>query len=128
VRVSTNSSLLSGDRALALLDAGLEWINVNVSDLGTDYERVYGIPFAPTRDNVERFIALARGRCVVCIIVVDHRRDETHLREVEAYWRSRGVDHVFRYGLVNRGGSLRLATAALPPPDPDDPGGESSRR
>jgi MoaA/NifB/PqqE/SkfB family radical SAM enzyme len=118
--VSTNGSLLSRDRALALLDAGLEWINVNVSDLGTDYERVYGLPFAHTLDNVERFTALARGRCVVCIIVVDHRRDETHLRDVEAYWRSRGVDHVIRYGLVNRGGSLRLAAVALPPPDPGD--------
>jgi MoaA/NifB/PqqE/SkfB family radical SAM enzyme len=126
--VSTNGSLLSRDRALALLDAGLEWININVSDLGTDYERVYGLPFAPTRDNVERFIALASGRCVVCIIVVDHRRDEIHMRDVEAYWRSRGVDYVFRHGLVNRGGSLRLAAVALPPPDPDEPPEEPERR
>jgi MoaA/NifB/PqqE/SkfB family radical SAM enzyme len=126
--VSTNGSLLSRDRALALLDAGLEWINVNVSDLGADYERVYGLPFARTRENVERFTALARGRCVVCIILVDHRRDETHLREVEAYWRSRGVDHVLQYGLVNRGGSLRLAAVALPPPDPADRGGEPEPR
>jgi MoaA/NifB/PqqE/SkfB family radical SAM enzyme len=119
--VSTNGSLLSRDRARALLDAGLEWININVSDLGTEYEQVYGLPFVRTRDNVERFIALARGRCVVCMIVVDHRRDESRLREVEAYWRSRGVDCVIRYGLVNRGGSLRLAAVALPSPDPDDP-------
>jgi MoaA/NifB/PqqE/SkfB family radical SAM enzyme len=118
--ISTNGSLLSRDRALALLDAGLDWINFNVSDLGADYERVYGLPFAATRDNVEQFIALALGRCVVCMIVVDHRRDEARLREVEAYWRSRGVDHVFRYGLVNRGGSLRRADVALPPPGPDE--------
>src|SRR5262245_9418007 len=77
--VSTNGSLLSHERAVALLEAGLQWINVNVSDLGADYDRMYGLPFTRTRENVERFIALARGRCVVCIIIVDHRRDEAHL-------------------------------------------------
>jgi len=126
--VSTNGSLLSRDRALALLEAGLQWINVNISDLGADYDRVYELSFTRTRENVERFIALARGRCVVCIIVVDHRRDETHLRSVEAYWRARGVDHVLRYGLFNRGGSLRLAAAAVPAPDPGDRSGEPELR
>src|SRR5262245_21597448 len=112
-QLSTNGALLSRERAVALLDAGLGWINVNVSDLGGDYERVYGLPFARTRDNVERFIELAGGRCVVCIVVVDHRHDATHLRVVEEYWRSRGVDHVLRFGLVNRGGSLPIpATGA----------------
>src|SRR5262245_65947755 len=32
--ISTNGSLLSRDRALALLAAGMPWINVHVSDLG----------------------------------------------------------------------------------------------
>ncbi len=119
-QLSTNGALLSHERAVALLDAGLDWVNFNVSELDADYERVYGVPFARTRDNVDRFIALARGRCVVCIVVVDHRRDATHLRTVEEYWRSRGVDYVMRFGLVNRGGSLRVAAAALPAPRPDD--------
>jgi MoaA/NifB/PqqE/SkfB family radical SAM enzyme len=126
--VSTNGSLLSRDRALALLEAGLQWIHVNISDLGADYDRVYDLPFTRTRENVERFIALARGRCVVWIIVVDHQCDETHLRAVEAYWRARGVDHVVRYGLINRGGSLRLAAAAGPAPDPGDRSGEPELR
>lgn len=112
--LSTNATLLTRARAAALLDAGLQWINVNVSDLDAAYDRTYGVPFGRTRDHLEQFIALAHGRCVVCVIVVDHRRDETHLRAVESYWRARGVTHVFRYGLVNRGGSLRTAAAALP--------------
>jgi len=122
--VSTNGSLLSRERALELLEAGLEWVNVNVSDVGADYDRVYDLPFTRTRENVERFIALARDRCKVCIIVVDHRRDATHLRSVEGYWRSRGADYVVPYGLTNRGGSLRLPAAAVPIPDPDDRSGE----
>jgi MoaA/NifB/PqqE/SkfB family radical SAM enzyme len=126
--LSTNGSLLSRDRAVALLEAGLQWINFNISDVGADYDRVYGVPFERTRENVEQFIALARGRCVVCVIIVDYHRDESHLRAVEAYWRARGVDHVIRYGLVNRAGSLRLAAAAVPAPDPRDRSGESERQ
>lgn len=121
--LSTNASLLSRERTVALLEAGLQWINVNVGDLGAAYDREYGLPFARTSENMERLIALARGRCVVSVIIVDHRRDESHLRAVEAYWRARGVGLVFRYGLINRAGSLRTAAAALPPPDPDDRAG-----
>ena len=84
-QLTTNGSLLSRATAVALLDAGLEWLTVNVSELGADYERVYGLSFARTRDNVEQFIDLARGRCVVGIVVVDHHRDEAHLRAVEDY-------------------------------------------
>lgn len=115
-QLSTNGSLLSRETGSALLDAGLTCINVNVSDIGEDYEQVYELPFPRTRDNVMRFIELARGRCVVCIIVVDHRRDPRHLRAMEEYWRARGVGHVLRFGLANRGGSLRTAGAALPAP------------
>jgi MoaA/NifB/PqqE/SkfB family radical SAM enzyme len=126
--VSTNGSLLSRERALELLEAGLHWINVNISDLGRTTIGCTTFRSQRTRENVEQFIALARGRCKVCIIVVDHRRDENHLRSVEAYWRARGADHVLRYGLTNRGGSLRLAAAAVPIPDPDDRSGEPELR
>jgi organic radical activating enzyme len=118
--LSTNGALLSRDLGRALLDAGLQWVNVNVAELDADYEHTYGLPFARTREHVDEFVALARGRCVVCIIVVDHRRDEAHLRAVERYWRARGVDAVVLYGLVNRAGSLRIPSAALPRPNGAD--------
>jgi MoaA/NifB/PqqE/SkfB family radical SAM enzyme len=111
-QLTTNGSLLSHEAATAMLDAGLMWINVSVSEIGEEYEQVYGLPFAQTRDNVLRFLDLAYDRCVVCIIVVDHRRDARRLRAIEDYWRSCGVDHVLRFGLVNRAGSLRLPDAA----------------
>lgn len=113
-QVSTNGALLTRATAEALLDAGLGTLNVNVGDLDADYERVYGLPFATTRDNVERFVALARGRCVVNVVVVDHRRDPEHLQRVGAYWRARGVDGVLPFGLVNRAGAVSLPSAALP--------------
>jgi organic radical activating enzyme len=120
-QVSTNGALLSQATSLALLDAGLGTINVNASDLDADYERVYALPFATTRDNVERFVALSRGRCVVNVVLVDHRRDPAHLRTLAAFWRARGVDHVLPFGLVNRAGAVRLPAAALPDA-PDDAG------
>lgn len=115
--LSTNGALLSHERAVALLDAGLVRLNVNVSDLGDEYERVYGLLFEQTRDNVERFVALSRGRCEVVVVLVDHRRDEAHLREAERFWRARGVDLIFPFGLINRGGSLRIPASLLPGDD-----------
>lgn len=120
-QVSTNGALLWPETTAALLAAGLSWINVNVSDIGEDYDRVYAMPFARTRDNLVRFIRIARGRCVVCIVVVDHRRDPAHLRAMEEYWRSLGADCVVPFGLVNRAGSLTIAEAALPIPPPSVP-------
>ena len=66
--MSTNGSLLSGDRALALLDAGLRVDQRQRLGPWPDYS-VYGIPFAPTRDAWSDS-SRSRGRCVVCIIVV----------------------------------------------------------
>jgi hypothetical protein len=59
---------------------------------------------------VERFIALARPLRGVHHRR-RHRRDETHLREVEAYWRSRGVDP--SSGMAS---SIAAAACASPPP------------
>ncbi len=113
-QLSTNGALLSRDTTTALLAARLEWINVNVSDIGEDYDRIYGIPFARTRDNVVRFLEAAHGRCTVCIVLVDHRRDPAHLGAMQEYWRAMGADHVWPFGFVNRAGSLQRPEVALP--------------
>lgn len=120
-QVSTNGALLSAETATALLDAGLGCINLNVSEVGDDYERVYGLPFERTRDNVVRVLELARGRCTICLIVVDHRRDPEHLRVTTDYWRARGAHIVEVYGFVNRGGSLATPAVAWPTPPPTTP-------
>ena len=62
--VSTNGALLNEDRGRALLDAGLQGIEINVGEEGDDYERLYGLPFAKTRENVIRFNEMAAGRAV----------------------------------------------------------------
>ena len=58
ISVSSNGSLLDEKRA-ALLDAGLQGIEINVSDEGGDYDEIYGLPFEKGDDNVVRFAQMA---------------------------------------------------------------------
>ena len=59
--VSTNGSLLDERRGQALLDAGLQGIEINVGEEGDDYEEIYGLPFEKTCENVVRFAEMARA-------------------------------------------------------------------
>jgi MoaA/NifB/PqqE/SkfB family radical SAM enzyme len=104
--LSSNAALLDERTAVALLDAGLSAIFINAGEIDGEYEAVYKLPFPRTRDNVARFVAMARDRCKVSIVLVDHRADRSHLRRVKAYWRTLGVEHYQRHDLNNRGGSL----------------------
>ena len=80
--MSSNAALLDERRGEALLDAGLQQININVGDRDEDYEQVYKLPFHKTRDNVLRFAEIARGRCEVHIVLVDFRRDREHIEKM----------------------------------------------
>jgi hypothetical protein len=99
-----------------LLDAGLTQLNVSVSDIGGEYERVYKLPFERTRDNVVRFLDSARGRCEVVVIVVDHHGDPPRRKSVVEFWRSLGVRRFIVFGLCNRAGSLDVDETVLAPP------------
>ena len=48
ISVSTNGSLLDEKRGAALLEAGLQGIEINVGDEGDDYDEIYGLPFEKT--------------------------------------------------------------------------------
>src|SRR5262245_54065883 len=67
--LSTNGALLDRATAGALLDAGLGTVVVHASEIDDDYERVYHLPFARTRDNLVDLVAT--GRCIVMVSVVD---------------------------------------------------------
>jgi MoaA/NifB/PqqE/SkfB family radical SAM enzyme len=104
--MSSNGALLTEDKAHALLNAGLDEIYLNISDIDEEYERIYNLPFDRTCENVTRFAALAQGRCTPVIILVDHRNDREHLNAMEAFWRERGLKNFHDYSVINRGGAL----------------------
>ncbi|HMS90118.1 MAG: radical SAM protein [Acidimicrobiales bacterium] len=106
--VNTNGSLLSARTAEDLLDAGLAMACLNVGETGEQYEAVYRLPFERTRSNVEHFLAIAAGRCISLIILVDHRDDPDHASSMQQYWSDRGATGFLPFRLINRGGSLAL--------------------
>jgi MoaA/NifB/PqqE/SkfB family radical SAM enzyme len=106
VTMSSNGSTLTEAKSIELLDAGLQKILINVGEEGSEYEDVYKLSFAKTRDNVVRFAQLAEGRCEVYVVLVDHRRDAAHIERMKEYWRGHGITRFYTYEVMNRGGAL----------------------
>lgn len=104
--MASNGALLDEKRGRAILDAGVTRVNLNISDLGDDYDDVYKLPFDTTRDNVIRFVEMSRGACEVHIVLVNHRQDPQHTERMKDYWRGHGVDGFVKYDVINRGGAL----------------------
>jgi len=106
--MSSNGALLDERRGTALLEAGLQTININVGDEGERYEDVYKLPFQKTLDNILRFKEMAGDGCKVNIVLVDYRLDREHIKYMVKYWQSHGFsgnDFVF-FDIMNRGGAL----------------------
>lgn len=104
--MSSNGALLTEQKAHELLDAGLDEIYINISDIDEEYERIYNLPFAKSCENITRFAELAEGRCTPVIILVDHRNDREHIKAMQAFWRERGLKRFHDYSVINRGGAL----------------------
>lgn len=110
--MASNGSVLTEKKAIALLDAGLQEIDLNVGEKGEEYEKIYGLPFQRTLDNVLRFAELAEGRCKVNIVLVDHREDEAHRAHMKQFWKDRGLDEFVVFPIMNRGGALQVERMA----------------
>ena len=106
--IASNGSVLTEKKAIALLDAGLQEIDLNVGEEGEEYEAIYGLPFQRTLDNVVRFAELAEGRCKVNIVLVDHREDEAHRAHMKQFWQDRGLSEFVVFPIMNRGGALQV--------------------
>jgi MoaA/NifB/PqqE/SkfB family radical SAM enzyme len=104
--MSSNGSLLDDARSQALLDAGLQGIEINVGEEGDDYDEIYGLPFDKTCDRVVRFAELAGDACQVRIVLVNHRRDTAHIKKMTKFWRDRGITQFLPFDVMNRGGAL----------------------
>ena len=104
--ISSNAALLDEDRGEALLEAGLQGIEINVGEEGEAYEEVYRLPFERTYDNVVRFAEMAGDDCRVSVVLVNHRRDADHQSKMKEFWRERGIKHFHPFEIMNRGGAL----------------------
>jgi MoaA/NifB/PqqE/SkfB family radical SAM enzyme len=106
ISISSNGSLLDERRGAALLEAGLEGIEINVGDEGSEYDEIYGLPWQKTLDNVVRFAQIAGDECQVRIVLVNHRRDPEHTAKMMQFWRDHGIDKFMPFDVMNRGGTL----------------------
>jgi MoaA/NifB/PqqE/SkfB family radical SAM enzyme len=104
--LSTNGSLLDLRHAEALLEAGLQGAEINVGEVDEDYEKIYGLPFEKTCENVVRFNEMAGDQCQVRIVLVNHRRDAKHMAKMTQFWTDKGIRHFMPFEIMNRGGAL----------------------
>ena len=104
--MSSNGALLTEDKTHEILDAGLDEIYINISDLHEEYEEIYNLPFDSTCENITRFAKLAEGRCTPVIILVDHHDSREHIKAMQTFWRERGLKKFHDYSVINRGGAL----------------------
>lgn len=104
--MASNGALLDDRRGGAILDAGVTRVNINISDLGKDYEDIYNLPFEQTRDNIIRFVERSGDDCEVHIVLVNHRQDPGHTARMKEFWLGHGVDGFLEYEVINRGGAL----------------------
>ena len=104
--LSSNGALLDERKGRELLDAGLQKIFINVGDVDESYEEVYKLPFERTRENVVRFADMAGDTCKVRVVLVDYKRDASHLKAMKQYWRAQGITLFDTFGIMNRGGAL----------------------
>jgi MoaA/NifB/PqqE/SkfB family radical SAM enzyme len=106
--MASNGALLDERRGQAMLDAGLQRIYLNVGEIDDEYEEVYRLPFEKTRANIVRFVQMAEGKCDVYVVLVNHRRDATHVSAMEQYWRDLGIRQFIKFEIMNRAGSLQV--------------------
>ena len=103
--ITTNGSLMTGNKAKSLIDAGVKRVYFSISSRGEQYEAEYGLGYERTHSNILRFIDLAKGRCQVVIARVLHDRGVDYEQD-KTYWLSKGVANLMDFDLVNRAGAL----------------------
>lgn len=106
VSLSSNGGLLDGRRGAALVEAGLQQIDINVGEIEEEYENIYKLPWEKTLNNILGFREMAGDTCQINIVLVNHRRDDDHMQFMIEYWRSHGFDGFLPFEIMNRGGSL----------------------
>lgn len=109
VQMTTNGNLLSREKSIALLDAGLDGVCFSCSDMDEDYELVYNLDFERTRSNILDFLEIAdkvTGREVeIMLSIVIHDLNRSKLSNITKYWKKAGIKTILRFEQNNRGGA-----------------------
>lgn len=107
--LTTNASLLTEKRSRFLLDRKIMRMTFSAGDLGDDYEEVYGLDFQNTLKNIRYFTTLNRdiynGVCDIWISLVEHEINYNKRDEIKQFWLDQGVNGVFSYRQISRGGA-----------------------
>ena len=105
-QMSSNGALLDERRGAAVLEAGLQAVWINAGATGELYEKVYGLPFEKTLNNVVRFVETAGDQCEVHIVLVDFQHDPDHIARMRTFWEDQGISDFLQFEIMNRGGAL----------------------
>lgn len=107
--LTTNASLLSEERSRFLLDRKIMRMTFSAGDLGEDYEEVYGLDFEKTLENIKTFTRLNNEEygkvCDIWISLVEHEINLGKREEIKQFWLGVGVNGVFSYRQISRGGA-----------------------
>lgn len=107
--LTTNASLLTEERSRFLLDRKIMRMTFSAGDIGDDYEEVYGLDFENTLKNIRYFTTLNRdvygGICDIWISLVEHEINYNKREEIKKFWLDQGVNGVFSYRQISRGGA-----------------------
>ena len=89
--ITTNATLLTLSKTLALLDSGLTHIRFSVHGLGKEYEDIHGFPYSETLTNIFNFIGVNRKKynCKVDVSIIPTTSSVEQIRE---FWEDRVDD------------------------------------
>jgi pyruvate-formate lyase-activating enzyme len=109
VTLTTNGTLLTDKRIAALLETGVELVDISI-DANTPETyavvRVKGV-LDVTRQNVLNLLAAARGtRTKVIVSYVEQPQNKHETADFEAYWRDAGAQHVVVRHLHSSAGAV----------------------
>ncbi len=102
--ITTNASLLTPEKSLALFDAGLSQLNLSISATGDLYNQIYNLEFDTVRRNVEAAVKQNTGSCKIMLTIVEFEDNLGQVEDIKRFWRNLGITRFNVNRVHNRGG------------------------
>lgn len=100
--IVTNGSLLTEEKARALVDAGLGSLNLSVGGFTREtYEHVHrGLKFREVYENGLNFVRIAKGRTKLNVQISPTEQTIAEAEDMAAFWRANGARFCFIFPLA----------------------------